>query len=269
MLLLHLIGGGIYLALGDLGEALMLLAFAGFSVVITAVQESRSERALEALREIASPRALVLRDGVHRRIPGRDVVRGDLVLLGEGDRVPADGWVIDSNALALDESLLTGEGMSTPRQLGPMIRIRCGRAASSMAARDLASSNPLEMTTATFVPSTPSSAMMSGTVAVGVTITARSGTSGSVSMLRTQETPSRSTRFGFTANTVSPNPSPRMFESTRSPSEPARLEPPMTATLRGLKSGARLRMVIVVVPRRSMGRPALFPSSDLGTALGH
>ncbi|RYE02876.1 MAG: cation-translocating P-type ATPase [Sphingomonadales bacterium] len=111
MLLLLLIGGGIYLALGDLGEAVMLLAFAGFSVVVTVVQESRSERALEALREIASPRALVLRDGAHRRIPGREVVRGDLVLLGEGDRVPADGWVIDSNALALDESLLTGESV--------------------------------------------------------------------------------------------------------------------------------------------------------------
>lgn len=115
MLLLLLIGGGIYLALGDLGEALMLLAFAGFSVVVTAVQESRSERSLEALREMASPRALVLRDGAHRRIPGREVVRGDLVVLGEGDRVPADGWVIDNDALALDESLLTGESVAVAK----------------------------------------------------------------------------------------------------------------------------------------------------------
>jgi Ca2+-transporting ATPase len=112
MLLLLLVGGGVYLALGDLGEALMLLAFAGFSVVVTAVQESRSERSLEALREMASPRALVLRDGVLGRIPGREVVRGDLVLLGEGDRVPADGWVVDNHALALDESLLTGESVA-------------------------------------------------------------------------------------------------------------------------------------------------------------
>lgn len=116
MLLLLLIGGGIYLALGDLGEALMLLAFAGFSVVVTAVQESRSERALAALREIASPRALVIRDGQHRRIPGREVVRGDLVLLGEGDRVPADGWVIENHALALDESLLTGESVAVAKR---------------------------------------------------------------------------------------------------------------------------------------------------------
>ncbi len=111
MLLLLLVGGGIYLALGDLREALMLLAFAGFSVVVTVVQESRSERALAALREIASPRALVIRDGQRRRIPGREVVRGDIVLLGEGDRVPADGWIVGNDTLAIDESLLTGESM--------------------------------------------------------------------------------------------------------------------------------------------------------------
>lgn len=117
MLLLLLAGGIIYLALGDLGEALMLIAFAGFSVVVTVVQESRSERALEALRDIASPRALVVRDGARRRIPGRDVVRGDLVVLSEGDRVPADGWVVENDGLALDESLLTGESVQVAKGL--------------------------------------------------------------------------------------------------------------------------------------------------------
>lgn len=63
MLLLLLIGGGVYLALGGMAEALMLLVLAGFSVVVTAVRESRSERALDALRDIAGPRALVLREG--------------------------------------------------------------------------------------------------------------------------------------------------------------------------------------------------------------
>ncbi|MDG5488819.1 cation-translocating P-type ATPase [Sphingomonas sp. BGYR3] len=109
MLLLLVAGGIIYLALGDLGEALMLLAFAGFSIGVTALQETRSERSLEALSDLASPRALVLRDGLHRHIPGREVVRGDLVLLGEGDRVPADGWIVENHTLAMDESLLTGE----------------------------------------------------------------------------------------------------------------------------------------------------------------
>lgn len=109
MLALLLLGGVVYLALGDLQEALILIILAAFSVLITVVQESRSERALEALRDLASPRALVVRDGTRRRIPGREVVRGDLVVLAEGDRVPADGWVIEGDGLALDESLLTGE----------------------------------------------------------------------------------------------------------------------------------------------------------------
>lgn len=117
MLLLLLAGGIIYLALGDLGEALMLIAFAGFSVAVTVIQESRSERALEALRDIASPRALVVRDGERRRIAGREVVRGDLVVLSEGDRVPADGWVVENDGLALDESLLTGESVQVTKGL--------------------------------------------------------------------------------------------------------------------------------------------------------
>ena len=77
-----LVGGGfVYLALGDLEEALILLVFASLSVVITVVQETRTERVLEALRDLTSPRALVIRDGERRRVAGRDVVRGDVVVL--------------------------------------------------------------------------------------------------------------------------------------------------------------------------------------------
>ena len=116
MLLLLIVGGTIYLALGDLSEALMLLAFACFSVVITLIQQSRSERALAALRSIASPRALVIRNGTRRRIAAREVVAGDLVVLSEGDRVPADSWVVTNDGLALDESLLTGESMPVTKR---------------------------------------------------------------------------------------------------------------------------------------------------------
>ncbi len=107
-----LLGAGlIYLALGSLGEALVLLAFASISVTIAIVQESRSERVLEALRDLTSPRALVIREGIRTRIAGRDVVRGDLVLLAEGDRVPADGFLRVARDLQADESLLTGEAV--------------------------------------------------------------------------------------------------------------------------------------------------------------
>ncbi|MBL6614993.1 MAG: ATPase, partial [Reyranella sp.] len=84
MFALLLGAGAIYLVLGDVTEAAVLLAFATLSVSITVIQETRSERVLEALRDVASPRALVVRDGVRRRIPGREVVRGDTIVLLEG-----------------------------------------------------------------------------------------------------------------------------------------------------------------------------------------
>ncbi len=111
MLALLLAGGLIYLALGDLHEALLLIVFAGFSIVVTTLQEARSERALAALRDLGSPRALVIRDGERIRIAGRDVVRGDLVVLNEGDRVPADGRLLRCDGLTADEALLTGESV--------------------------------------------------------------------------------------------------------------------------------------------------------------
>ena len=112
MFALLLGAGAIYLVLGDLGEALILMAFATLSVGITIVQEQRSERVLDALRDIASPRALVVRDGERIRIPGREVARGDLMILLEGDRVPADGTVVSASELVVDESLLTGESVA-------------------------------------------------------------------------------------------------------------------------------------------------------------
>jgi Ca2+-transporting ATPase len=90
MFLLLIACGIIYLILGDLEEALILLFFVFVIMGITFYQERKTERTLEALRDLSSPRALVIRDGEQKRIVGRDVVRGDILLLNEGDRVPAD-----------------------------------------------------------------------------------------------------------------------------------------------------------------------------------
>ena len=111
MLALLLVGGIVYLVLGDLKEAIILVAFATMSIVITVVQETRTERVLEALRDLTSPRALVIRDGQRQRIAGRDVVRGDLIVLSEGDRVPADAVLLQCQDLQADESTLTGESV--------------------------------------------------------------------------------------------------------------------------------------------------------------
>jgi Ca2+-transporting ATPase len=118
MLALLLAGGVVYLLLGSRDEALILLAFACLSVGITVVQEARTERVLEALRDLTSPRALVIRDGQRQRIAGRDVARGDVIVLAEGDRVPADAALIEAQDLSADESLLTGEAVPVRKLAG-------------------------------------------------------------------------------------------------------------------------------------------------------
>jgi len=112
MILLLLACGVIYLILGDAREASLLLASIGVVIGIDLYQEHKTERALEALHELSSPRALVIRDGQPHRIPGREVVRGDVMWLEEGDRVPADGLVRASTNVLVDESLLTGESVA-------------------------------------------------------------------------------------------------------------------------------------------------------------
>src|SRR5512135_423669 len=101
----------IYLVLGDVRESVVLFASVFVVVGITFFQERKTERALEALRELASPRTQVLRDGHWRIVPGREIVIGDLVLVKEGDRVPADAQLQSANNVTVDESLLTGESV--------------------------------------------------------------------------------------------------------------------------------------------------------------
>ena len=109
MFLLLVAGGALYLGVGELKEALMLLGFVFVIMGITIYQDRKTERALEALRDLTSPRALVIRDGEQKRIPGREVVREDMLVLAQGDRVPADAAVLWNENFLLDESLLTGE----------------------------------------------------------------------------------------------------------------------------------------------------------------
>jgi Ca2+-transporting ATPase len=118
MFLLLVAGALIYLLLGDVREAVILAASIVVVMSITVVQERKSERALEALRDLSSPRALVIRDGKPVRIAGADVVRGDLMLLAEGDRVPADGALAQVHDLMVDESLLTGESLPVEKRSG-------------------------------------------------------------------------------------------------------------------------------------------------------
>lgn len=116
MFALLLAGGTVYLFIGEPLEAIVLAAFATLSASIGIVQESRSERVLDSLRNLASPRALVVRDGIQKRIPGCEVVPGDIILLSEGDRVSADAAILECNELLADESLLTGESIAVRKR---------------------------------------------------------------------------------------------------------------------------------------------------------
>jgi Ca2+-transporting ATPase len=111
MFLMLVACGLLYLGMGEPMDAAMLLGFVFVVMGITIVQERRTERALDALRDLSSPRALVIRDGRQRRIAGREVVRGDIIVLAEGDRVPADAALRSVMNLGADESLLTGESV--------------------------------------------------------------------------------------------------------------------------------------------------------------
>lgn len=112
MILLLLSAAVIYFFLGDVRDALVLMGSIVFVVGIDLYQQRKTEHALEALRDLSSPRAMVIRDGRQRRVAGREVVRGDVVIVSEGDRIPADGVLLSAVNLSIDESLLTGESVS-------------------------------------------------------------------------------------------------------------------------------------------------------------
>ncbi len=111
MFLLLIACGALYLLSGEFQEALMLLGFVFVIIGITFYQERKTERALEALKDLSSPRAYVIRNGEKTRISGREVVCDDVILLSEGDRVPADCILLHATNVSVDESLLTGESV--------------------------------------------------------------------------------------------------------------------------------------------------------------
>src|SRR5512138_2752789 len=117
MFLMLIACGVLYLFLGDQEEAIMLMGFVIVIIGITFYQEQKTERALDALRDLSSPRALVIRDGKQQRIAGREVVSDDIILIAEGDRVPADSVLLTGSNVSVDESLLTGESVQVRKKV--------------------------------------------------------------------------------------------------------------------------------------------------------
>jgi Ca2+-transporting ATPase len=121
MFLMLLAAGGIYLLLGDRGQALFLLGFVFVVIGITLAQERKTQRALESLRDLSAPRALVLREGTAQRVSGRELVVGDVLVLREGDRIAADAQLVEGR-LAVNESLLTGEAVPVNKLAEPALQ---------------------------------------------------------------------------------------------------------------------------------------------------
>jgi len=118
MLALLMACGVVYLALGDAAEAALLIGFSFVVIAVTLFQRQRAEHALAALREIAAPRALVIRAGEQLRIAASELVVGDWFVLAEGDRIPADGILVKAEHFAVDESALTGESVPADKAIG-------------------------------------------------------------------------------------------------------------------------------------------------------
>ncbi|PZO10847.1 MAG: ATPase [Lysobacteraceae bacterium] len=133
MFLLLALAAVSYLILGSLGEGLLLGGFAGVTLALVVVQERRSEHALEALRALGTPTASVLRDGTVQRLPSPEVVPGDLLLVEEGERIAADGTVLTSRTLSVDESLLTGESVPVNKHPESAAAVAPGPGAESSA----------------------------------------------------------------------------------------------------------------------------------------
>jgi Ca2+-transporting ATPase len=123
MFLLLITCGILYMILGDYKEGIILISTISIIILITFLQHRKTEKALEALKKLSSPRALVFREGIEKRIPGREVVPDDIVILNEGDRIPADGILLEAFNFQVDESILTGESVPVPKGTGEILNI--------------------------------------------------------------------------------------------------------------------------------------------------
>lgn len=121
MFALLLLASSLYFLLRQWRDGVIMLVFVSFVIAIHLLQERKADHSLQSLRQLTQPQVTVYRDGEKVKLPSADLVPGDCVQLFEGNQVPADGKVLQSNDLCIDESLLTGESQGvykTPQESG-------------------------------------------------------------------------------------------------------------------------------------------------------
>lgn len=109
MVIVLLIAAAVQIVLGEIIESIIIFVVLIINAIISVIQTRKAESSLDALRQMSAPEAKVIRDGAKQTIPAREVVKGDIILLEAGDYVPADGRILESGSLRVDEGMLTGE----------------------------------------------------------------------------------------------------------------------------------------------------------------
>jgi Ca2+-transporting ATPase len=120
LIIILLVAAALSALLGHLVEAIAISVILLFAVLLGFAQEFRAERAIDALRQMAAPTATVLRDGQEHRIPAREIVPGDVLLLRAGDKIPADARLITAVNLRIEEAALTGESVPVEKHTTPL-----------------------------------------------------------------------------------------------------------------------------------------------------
>ncbi|RYF85873.1 MAG: cation-translocating P-type ATPase, partial [Chitinophagaceae bacterium] len=125
LLLLLIISGCLYFILGQTPEGIMMLVAIVLVAAIGFFQEARSAKAIKALKNMISVEVSVIRDGVRITIHSRELVPGDIMLLEEGNKVPADGRILEAHDLTVNEAILTGESLPVTKSADPEYREIC------------------------------------------------------------------------------------------------------------------------------------------------
>lgn len=112
------IAASISMLLGEYSDTLIILSVILVNALVGVIQEGKAQRALHALKEMSSPKALLIKDGNTTEIPAADLIPGDEVLLDAGRQVPADLLITESNCLKIEESALTGESLPVEKDTG-------------------------------------------------------------------------------------------------------------------------------------------------------